>query len=114
MPFYVYWSLVFCLRQGPARVRVQQTWRKRQGLLTEAAGQAWDLHITPALKKLQGPEEVGEGQRETKTEGKRQEMGRVEGRAERKDERGEGRKEISRDLGVFIVAEKSRKLSPKE
>lgn len=113
MPFYVYWSLVFCLRQGPARVRVQQTWRKRQGLLTEAAGRAWGLHITPALEKLQGPEKVGEGQRETKTEGRDKRQGR-EGREERKEERAEGRKEISGDLGVFIVAEKSRKMSPKE
>lgn len=56
---------------------------------------------------------MGEGQRETKTEGRDKRQGR-EGREERKEERAEGRKEISGDLGVFVVAEKSRQMSPKE
>lgn len=109
--------LVFCLRQGPASVRVPQTWRKQQGLLTEAAGPGVGLAYNASTQeayKVQrrwGRDRGRQREREETRDGRRRR--RREGREESKEERGEGRKKISGDLGVFMVAEKSRKMSPK-
>lgn len=91
MPFYVYWSLVFCLRpsKGQSAADMEETARASYG----SSGWAWGLHITPEAARSRGG---GGGTEGDKDRGKRQETGkgrerREEGRKSRGKERNQWR-----------------------